>query len=233
MQIDQLLSDVLQHVKLDEKDLASLAQSIEQDTVLRHAKIRMANNQEPQTHRRVVGDSAKCIGCGTCMAGCIIAHYQPGVTPVSRIQIIKTNDLSMPTVCRQCTHADCAEACPEGVLYSAGYFVKADHERCIGCNNCVIACPQGAITITRQSQRIVFEDLIVSQGTRPHVEKCDLCQGKPTGPTCISVCPTAALDLVNTCDYDQIEQLAEREALPIVSVPQAFGEEKRLTQQLA
>lgn len=215
MQIERLLSDVLQHVKLDDEALRALAQSIEQDTVVRHAKVRMTNGQEPTSHRRVVGDSSKCIGCGTCMAGCIIAHYEPGTMPISRIQIMKTNDLSMPILCRQCTHADCAQACPEGALYSTGYYVEVHQDKCIGCNNCAIACPQGAINIAHQPHGVTLCDLVINEGTRARLVKCDLCHGKPTGPTCISVCPTAALDLVDTGDYDQIEGLVELEMLPI------------------
>lgn len=214
MQIERLLSDVLQHVKLDKEALATLAQSIEQDTVMRHAKVRMTNGEEPNSHSRVIGDSSKCIGCGTCMAGCIIAHYKPGAKPVSRIQIMKTNNLSMPIVCRQCTHADCAEACPEGALYSTGHYVEVHSGKCIGCNNCTIACPQGAIHVSEQPHGVVFGDLIINQGTQAYLAKCDLCHGKATGPTCISVCPTAALDLVDTADYDRIEELVEHDVLP-------------------
>ena len=54
---------------------------------------------------------------------------------------------AMPTVCMHCEDpvAPCAEVCPaDAILVTAdGVVQEAAKERCIGCGNCVDACPFG------------------------------------------------------------------------------------------
>jgi len=68
-------------------------------------------------------------------------------------------------------------ACPVGAIAlneRTGAWV-VDVEECIGCSDCVEACPYEAI--------FVHEELEVSL-------KCDLCGG---GPECAAMCPTGAV----------------------------------------
>lgn len=92
---------------------------------------------------------------------------------------------SMPTVCMHCEDpiAPCAEVCPaDAILVTAdGVVQMAAKERCIGCANCVHACPFGVPKID------VEEKLMY---------KCNLCYDRTSegkDPMCSSVCPTGAL----------------------------------------
>jgi Fe-S-cluster-containing hydrogenase component 2 len=65
-----------------------------------------------------------------------------------------------------------------------------NRSRCIGCRNCALACPFGAISIAQKE--------ILTGGETP-VFKCDLCAG--TGrdsPACVETCPSKALRVVDT-----------------------------------
>ncbi|MBN2621963.1 MAG: 4Fe-4S ferredoxin, partial [Acidimicrobiales bacterium] len=88
-----------------------------------------------------------------------------------------------PTVCMHCTDPTCAEVCPADAIKQneEGVVQSALKPRCIGCSNCVIACPFGV-------PKMVSEiDLMM---------KCDLCLDRTSEgskPMCASVCPSDAL----------------------------------------
>jgi Fe-S-cluster-containing dehydrogenase component len=49
-------------------------------------------------------------------------------------------------VCRACYQAPCARVCPtEALVFREGGGVKFKPDFCIGCENCVVACPFGAV----------------------------------------------------------------------------------------
>lgn len=90
-----------------------------------------------------------------------------------------------PTLCMHCEDplAPCAQVCPaQAILVSAdGIVHQADETRCIGCQNCVFACPFGVPKF---------------QISQQYMRKCNMCydrtsQGK--GPMCTTVCPTQAI----------------------------------------
>jgi len=79
--------------------------------------------------------------------------------------------------CMQCKSAPCAEACPVDAIFlvSKGGYWAVDYDLCIGCKQCISACPLG----------VMFYDPIDDK-----VIKCETCQGDPI---CAQVCPTEAL----------------------------------------
>src|SRR5207247_10508826 len=77
----------------------------------------------------------------------------------------------------------CASVCPADAIKvdPDGVVLSAMAERCIGCGNCVLACPFGVPEIN------VAHDLMM---------KCDLCYDRTSvdlKPMCATVCPSGAL----------------------------------------
>lgn len=148
------------------------------------------------TRSFVFADPNRCIGCKTCMAACMRAHERSEVTG-PRLQLVTTLKVSAPIGCHHCLDAPCVKSCPTGCLYSDGSRVGIRKERCIGCQNCVLACPFGAITIGSEPKTELFGGLALNAGTAPIVVKCDLCAGRAGGPACVEACPTDGLFLAD------------------------------------
>lgn len=101
----------------------------------------------------VIADPGLCIGCQTCMAGCLLKHSAPGDVAKPRLNLITTLTISAPIVCHHCADAPCVASCPEGALYFDEGRVAVKQERCIGCRSCVLACPYGAVDVVSQEAR--------------------------------------------------------------------------------
>jgi Fe-S-cluster-containing hydrogenase component 2 len=88
-----------------------------------------------------------------------------------------TNVMDRPSICQQCDPAPCREACPADAFSKNEildiWFINP--EDCIGCQECVEACPFDMITWVNEDEWAV---------------KCDLCEGNPV---CAIYCPTGAL----------------------------------------
>ncbi len=119
-----------------------------------------------------------CDGCLSCVTACAEAHHG-----VSNCVILKAAKAFVYFSCMQCKRPQCAEACPTGAMRREADVVILEEERCVGCVNCVTACPWGAPKFN------------------PHtglVNKCDLCVDrikKGEKPFCVSACPKEALVL--------------------------------------
>lgn len=85
-----------------------------------------------------------------------------------------------------CTDAACVKVCPSGSLYYTPMkTVGLDHDKCIGCKECVAACP---FHIPKYDERT------------DKVYKCDLCYTRireSLAPACVKSCPTGALTIGN------------------------------------
>jgi electron transport protein HydN len=151
-------------------------------------------------NKLVIADPGKCIGCRTCEISCVLAHSTPDalnyLAPayfIPRLKVVKTSRVSTPVQCRQCEDAPCAKVCPTGALIHSHESVQVIQTKCIGCKSCVMACPYGAMEV------VTHEMMERRTNASTHVEafKCDMCIHRPQGPSCIEVCLTKAIYIID------------------------------------
>lgn len=131
-----------------------------------------------------------CIGCGACVVACSEENsLQLGVeVPLEARTHIKNIEMGRypnvkwmfyHSICRHCEEAPCVSVCPTGASYrTEDGIVLLDHEKCIGCKYCMVACPYNA--------RYINEELGVP-------DKCTFCIHRVKEglePACVSSCPT-------------------------------------------
>ncbi|MBX9033387.1 4Fe-4S dicluster domain-containing protein [Gordonibacter massiliensis (ex Traore et al. 2017)] len=177
----------------------------------------------PTSRKLVIADPGTCIGCKTCMAACLMRHDVPNDVPVPRLTLVTTRTISAPVGCHHCAEAPCADACPTGCLYTDDEHVGVHPDKCIGCRNCVLACPYGAVDIVTRpappepeaASEQVPATCAAEEAKAPKpsardrakakkrrrklstVVKCDLCVDHADGPACVAACPTKALRLID------------------------------------
>lgn len=97
--------------------------------------------------RLSVLDADRCVGCQLCVFACA---RRPGVGGLagSGIWVRSAGGIRkgfVVIVCRACPDPSCASVCPVDALeVRAGGGVRLHADLCIGCRNCIVACPFGA-----------------------------------------------------------------------------------------
>lgn len=121
-----------------------------------------------------------CCGCHSCEVACKQEHHL-GVGP-RLIRVIEKSPLFIPIYCHHCAKPPCKDACPvEAIFRNDQGLVLIHEEACIGCRECVTACPFGAMQ---------FDD------AKEVAAKCDLCLERyqmGQAPSCSLVCPTGCI----------------------------------------
>ncbi len=106
--------------------------------------------------------------------------------------------------CQQCAKPLCVDACPYEATYKREKdgVVIVDYDKCIGCGQCVTACPYNArvsVTGDEEYYKGAQDTPVGGQGIPPHkkntVEKCTFCSHRLDAglkPACIEACPARA-----------------------------------------
>jgi formate dehydrogenase beta subunit len=150
-------------------------------------------------------DTTKCTACRGCQVACKQWNEMPGLRTRNRGSYQNPPDLQWNTWtlvrfqehedskgvvkwlfrkdgCMHCTDAACVKVCPSGALYHTEFgTVGLNKERCIGCKECMAACPFDVPQYDQKSDKIY---------------KCDLCISRlreGLTPACVKSCPTGGL----------------------------------------
>ena len=176
------------------------------------------------TSRYVVADSSKCTGCKACEVACFAEHNKKSngvgftvgtvVVPVTpKLYLTKTPTFCMPIQCKHCEDAPCLNACQKHAIYrTEDNQVIVDEDKCIGCKDCVLACPFGAISILPKSENGTYK-LQKDKEVVKIASKCDLCTGIEGGPACVRVCPNEALQLIDADEMTAAKNIKAAEGL--------------------
>lgn len=129
-------------------------------------------------------DQSRCIGCRACVQACGECGTHRGTSLIHLEEVDRAaSTQTVPMVCMHCEDPTCAEVCPADAIKQNedGVVLSSLKPRCIGCSNCVIACPFG---VPRYME------------ARDQMMKCDMCYDRTSvglKPMCASVCPSQAL----------------------------------------
>lgn len=136
------------------------------------------------SERQFYIDPSRCIGCNACVEACAECDTHPGVSMI-HLETIQRGDSvqTAPVVCMHCEEPACAMVCPADAIKRTpdGVVQSSLKPRCIGCTNCVYACPFG----------VPKYDVAIDQ-----MMKCDMCYDRTSigkKPMCATVCPSQAL----------------------------------------
>lgn len=151
------------------------------------------------SHLEFFVDPHRCIGCEACVQACSECDTHKG-TPMIHLEYIDRANTpqTAPVICMHCDSPTCAEVCPADAIKktSDGVVQSAKKERCIGCNNCGLACPFGVPKVEVTGIELMM--------------KCDMCYDRTSEglkPMCASVCPSQCLFFGT---HEEIEKLRPR-----------------------
>ena len=131
-------------------------------------------------------DPSRCIGCRACEAACRECDSHKGESMIMVDFIDRGMSVAtQPTLCMHCQDpvAPCAQVCPVLAISITqdGVVQQAEPSRCIGCRNCVYACPFGVPKFDIEARLM---------------KKCNLCYDRTSQgmqPWCAQACPTQAI----------------------------------------
>jgi molybdopterin-containing oxidoreductase family iron-sulfur binding subunit len=154
----------------------------------------------------MVIDLNRCIGCNACSIACKLENgTSPGIfwNRVYELEEGTYPDVKRCYITRLCMHCEdppCVTVCPTGATYKdPDGFVRVDEDKCVGCQQCVLACPYEARYINTGES--YFSEGIFPWGEayEKHqtntVGKCTFCPHlveKGLEPACVQTCPTQA-----------------------------------------
>jgi len=136
------------------------------------------------SERQFYIDPSRCIGCNACVAACAECDTHAGSSMI-HLETIKRGESvqTTPVICMHCDEPACAAVCPADAIKRTpdGVVQSSLKPRCIGCTNCVYACPFGVPKYDAE-----FDQMM----------KCDMCYDRTSvglRPMCATVCPSGAL----------------------------------------
>lgn len=130
-----------------------------------------------------------CTGCHACEVACKQEHDLPVGPRWIRVLSDGPSEVGgrlqlryVVAHCMHCSHPPCQDACPVAAISKrADGIVLIDEELCIGCKECLEACPLGVMQF---------------DADKGVAQKCDLCVDRLDQgllPACVAICPARCL----------------------------------------
>ena len=159
--------------------------------------------------KAILYDSSKCTACRGCQVACKSWNEHEAEETTNRGSYENPEELSPETwvkmrfieteregkfawlfarrACMHCTDASCSIVCPTGaILKTDEGFVHIDQEWCIGCGNCVQACP---FDVPHKDHHHTGTAMKCTGCTSTGLNR----QDEGLAPACVTTCPTSAL----------------------------------------
>ncbi|MDR5672490.1 4Fe-4S dicluster domain-containing protein [Halalkaliarchaeum sp. AArc-GB] len=117
--------------------------------------------EEPDVELGMVIDLQRCSGCQACNIACKNENnVQEGFAWSDRITVTDgefpdTSYEFIPTLCNHCEDAPCIDVCPvagDALYKGPGGITMQNRDECIGCQQCVGACPYNKIEFSQGEQ---------------------------------------------------------------------------------
>lgn len=161
----------------------------------------------------MVIDLDRCIACQACVVACKMENNSPHTTPESfkaRQMNFRTRVVPLvqsgaypipnfdiyPVLCNQCSNPACVAVCPTGATYKRrDGIVLVDWGKCIGCRNCMAACPYDMRYFVFSSEAAEYQNPDLPLPQKEKVDKCTFCAhlvDKGLSPACVAACPANA-----------------------------------------
>ena len=159
-----------------------------------------------------------CYGCSTCTLACKSENMTPdGVSWRKVREHITQNPNALKFISMACNHCDkpkCMEVCPARTYSKRDDgIVVQDHNKCIGCQMCIMACPYSAPSYDAK---------------RGKTSKCNLCAERLDDglqPRCVESCPGGVLK------FGEISELRKQYPMNWQEIEERFGmPDHRITQ---
>lgn len=157
-------------------------------------------------------DSERCIGCHSCEMACKNEYQLDPKIRWRKVYPLREDNFSMPErnfmslACNHCQEPECLRVCPVAAYTKrADGIVIQNHDRCIGCKMCIMACPYQVPQYNERYRK---------------VEKCHMCaqkQDQGEKPACVNGCPMEAISVI---DLNQFNKYGTSKTLPGFPDPQ-------------
>lgn len=166
----------------------------------------------------MVLDLKQCIACYACVVACKAENATPPEVFWCRVlereegKYPTARRVFLPVLCNHCAEPACVKACPTGATTQReDGIVLVDHDKCVGCRYCLIACPYQVRFYNDHIKGYFGEGLTPYEemGYKKHrqgvVEKCNFCVDrvdKGLEPACVANCPTSCRHFGDLDDPD-------------------------------
>ena len=148
----------------------------------------------------------RCIACLSCEQVCLFqqADRNRGWRPNIFVNVDMERRRIYTGTCLQCEPALCMEACPVDAIKRdpETTAIVIDKEECLGCGECVEACPFGYMHLDESLRKAT---------------KCDLCGGNPK---CVQMCMARALHFGSINSLAELKRKQTDKRLGLRAVPE-------------